>query len=94
MPRLQARSVESSAEVRNFPNGHASVLRLDETVVGYAVYEPGWRWTTDMPAIAGTSTCQFHHVGYAVSGALHVVTDAGQELDVREQSRLRDPAWA
>jgi len=24
MPRLQARSVESSAEVRNFPNGHAA----------------------------------------------------------------------
>ena len=97
MPRLQARSVESSAEVRNFPNGHASVLRLDETVVGYAVYEPGWRWTTDMPAVAGTATCQFHHVGYAVSGALHVVTDAGQELDIGEQSAYEIPpghdAW-
>ena len=97
MPRLQARSVESAPEVRNFPNGHASVLRLDETVVGYAVYEPGWRWTTDMPAIAGTSTCQFHHVGYAVSGALHVVTDTGQELDVQEQSLYEIPpghdAW-
>ena len=97
MPRLQARSVESSAEVRNFPNGNASVLRLDETVVGYAVYEPGWRWTTDMPAVAGTATCQFHHVGYAVSGALHVVTDAGQELDIGEQSAYEIPpghdAW-
>jgi class 3 adenylate cyclase len=50
-----------------------------------------------MPAIAGTSTCQFHHVGYAVSGALHVVTDTGQELDVREQSLYEIPpghdAW-
>ena len=50
-----------------------------------------------MPAIAGTSTCQFHHVGYAVSGALHVVTDAGQELDVRAQSVYEIPpghdAW-
>ena len=91
MPRLQARSVESSVDVRHFPHGHASVLPLDEAVVGYAVYEPGWRWTTDMPAIAGTATCQFHHVGYAVSGALHVVTDAGQELDVREQSFYEIP---
>lgn len=97
MPRLQARSVESSEEVRTFPNGHASVLRLGETVVGYAVYEPGWRWTTDMPAIAGTPTCQFHHVGYAVSGALHIVTDTGQELDVQAQSAYEIPpghdAW-
>jgi class 3 adenylate cyclase len=97
MPRLLARSLDTSTEVRQFPHGHASVLRLDETVVGYAVYEPGWRWTTDMPAIAGTATCQFHHVGYAVSGALHVVSDAGQELDVRAQSVYEIPpghdAW-
>ena len=97
MPRLQARRFDTSADVRRFPHGHASVLQLDETVVGYAVYEPGWRWTTDMPAIAGTSTCQFHHVGFAVSGALHVVTDAGDELDVREQTLYEIPpghdAW-
>jgi class 3 adenylate cyclase len=97
MPRLQARSVDSSADVRRFPHGYANVLQLDETVVGYAVYEPGWRWTTDMPAIAGTSTCQFHHIGYAVSGAVHVVTDTGQELEVNERSFYEIPpghdAW-
>jgi class 3 adenylate cyclase len=97
MPRLQARSVDSSADVRRFPHGYANVLQLDETVVGYAVYEPGWRWTTDMPAIAGTPTCQFHHIGYAVSGAVHVLTDTGQELEVHERSFYEIPpghdAW-
>lgn len=97
MPRLQARSFATSGDVRDFPNGYTTVLQLDETVVGYGVYEPGWRWATDMPGIAGTPTCQLHHVGYAVSGVLHVVTDAGQELDVREQSVYEIPpghdAW-
>ena len=39
-----------------------------------------------MPALAGTSTCQLHHVGFAVSGLLHVRTDAGDELEVQPQS--------
>jgi class 3 adenylate cyclase len=79
MPRLQARSFSTSGDVRAFPNGYASVLQLDETVVGYGVYQPGWRWSSDMPGIAGSQTCQFHHVGFAISGALHVLTDGGDQ---------------
>ena len=86
MVRLQAKRFDTSGDLRTFPLGHASVLQLDEVTVGYAVYEPGWRWTTTMPALAGTSTCQLHHVGFAVSGLLHVRTDAGDELEVQPQS--------
>lgn len=97
MPRLHAKSFESAGIVRTFPNGYTSVIRLDETVVGYGVYEPGWRWSVDMPGIAGTPTCELHHVGYAVSGALHVVSDAGQEMDVQPHSVYEIPpghdAW-
>ena len=82
MPRLQARSFTGSGDVRAFPHGHTSVLQLDETVVGYGVYEPGWRWSTDMPSLAGSATCQMHHVGYAISGQLHVLTNSGEELDI------------
>lgn len=96
MVRLRVRRFDSG-EVRTFPNGYTSVLRLDETVVGYGVYQPGWRWTTDMPAIAGTATCQLRHVGFAVSGVLHVLTDAGDEIEVRERSIYEIPpghdAW-
>lgn len=42
MPRLQTKSFATAGEVRRFPNGYTNVLRLDETVVGYGVYEPGW----------------------------------------------------
>jgi class 3 adenylate cyclase len=97
MPRLQARSFTASGDLRAFPHGHTSVLQLDETVVGYGVYEPGRRWSTDMPGIARSATCQLHHVGYAVSGQLHVQTDAGEELDVHGHSLYEIPpghdAW-
>jgi class 3 adenylate cyclase len=97
MPRLQARSFAASGDLRAFPNGRTSVLQLDETVVGYGVYEPGWRWSTDMPGIARSATCQMHHVGYAVSGQLHVLTDAGEELDIHGHSVYEIPpghdAW-
>ena len=97
MPRLQSKSFATSGEVRRFPNGYTNVLRLDETVVGYGVYEPGWRWTADMPGVAGSATCQLHHVGFAVSGRLHVVADNGQEMDVEGQSVYEIPpghdAW-
>jgi len=59
--------------VRTFPHGSGKILKLDEAVIGRAVYEPGWRWTTAMPQIAGTTTCELHHLGYSVSGLMHVV---------------------
>jgi class 3 adenylate cyclase len=92
MPRPQNKRFATPDEVRAFPNGHAEVLHLDETAVGRATYEPGWRWTTAMPAIAGTATCQLHHLGYAVSGLMHVVMDDGQEMDITPESVYEIPA--
>jgi class 3 adenylate cyclase len=97
MPRLQYKSFATPDEVRAFPNGHAEIIGLDESVVGRAVYEPGWRWSTAMPAIAGTASCQLHHLGYSVSGAIHVVTDDGQAIDIPSASVYEIPpghdAW-
>ena len=92
MPRLQSRPFAAPDEVRTFPHGSAKVLKLDEAVIGRAVYEPGWRWTTAMPQIAGTPTCQLHHLGYSVSGLMHVVMDDGQELDILPDSVYEIPS--
>jgi class 3 adenylate cyclase len=92
MPRLQSRRFDSSDEIRAFPHGRAQVLTLDESPVGRATYEPGWRWTSDIAAIAGTATCQLHHLGYSISGAMHVVTDDGQEIDIEPESIYEIPA--
>src|SRR3954466_11028622 len=64
------------------PRARARIVSLDEASVGYAVWEPGWHWAVDLAPIAGTASCQFNHLGYAISGRLGVRTDDGGELEV------------
>lgn len=70
---------------------------LDDSAVGRAVYQPGWRWSTDMKSIVGTSSCQLHHLGYSVSGTMHVVLDDGEALEIPPASVFEIPpghdAW-
>jgi class 3 adenylate cyclase len=82
MPRLQVKYFESPDEVRRIPNAHYETLHVDEAVVGYATFEPGWRWSTDLAPLIGSSSCPIHHLGYAVSGVCHVVMEDGQEVDI------------
>jgi len=70
---------------------------LDDSAVGRAVYQPGWRWSTDMQDIVGTSSCQLHHLGYSISGTMHVILDTGEALDIPPASVFEIPpghdAW-
>lgn len=82
MPRLQRKSLKTPDEVRRFPRGELGVVNLDENMLGRFVFQPGWRWSTDVGPIAGTASCQHRHLGYVISGRLHVVTLDGSELEV------------
>src|SRR6185503_19181988 len=97
MPRLQARTFDTDGDRHEFRNGLAQILKLGEATVARGVYQPGWRWSNDMPEIAGSPTCRLHHLGYAISGALHVVMDDGQTLDVESGAVYEIPpghdAW-
>jgi hypothetical protein len=44
--------------------------------------QPGWKWSDCIKPVAGTDSCQAHHVGVMISGTLHVVHDDGTEGDV------------
>lgn len=68
--RLQAKSLEHPDEVRPTPFGHVDIYTLDDLVIGRMVFEPGWHWMEHVRPIAGTSLCQYHHVGICVSGRL------------------------
>ncbi len=61
------------------------------------VYQPGWRWSTDVKPIVGTSSCQFRHVGVALRGRCHVVLDDAYEFDVQAGDLVAIPpghdAW-
>jgi class 3 adenylate cyclase len=72
MSRLQSKPIGAPDEVRRFPHGALEIYNLDDLVFGRTLFEPGWRWSQDMKAIAGTDLCMYHHVGVGISGRLGV----------------------
>src|SRR5438132_978955 len=80
--RLQRRRFTEASDVRTIPRGRIDVVELDDTVVGRMTYEPGWRWSVDIRPIAGTDTCQYHHLGFTLLGRLRAQMPDGTELEV------------
>jgi class 3 adenylate cyclase len=81
MPRPQAKSFRAPEQVRRFPNGRIETVSYHETTIGRFVLEPAWRWSRDVAPIAGTRSCQIHHLGVVLRGRLHVESDAGDVCD-------------
>jgi class 3 adenylate cyclase len=80
--RLQRRRFTEPSDVRTIPRGRIDVVELDDTVVGRMTYEPGWRWSVDVKPIAGTDTCQYHHLGVTLSGRVRAQMPDGTELEI------------
>jgi class 3 adenylate cyclase len=97
MPRLQFRRFSDASDVRELPLMVARVVTLGETNVGVSRWEPGWRWSTHLKPVLQSDWCPYHHLGYAVSGWLHVVTPDGESLDIPPDSAYEIPpghdAW-
>ena len=82
MGEFASKSFDKPDETRSFEHGRVDVIHLAGSSAAQATFEPGWRWSTDVKPVAGTDSCQAHHVGYALAGALHVVTGGGDEFDI------------
>jgi len=65
-----------------FPNGGERIVNVLGTPVGLATFQPGWRWSNDVRPMMGTDSCPLLHVGYALSGRLHVEVNDGSTLDI------------
>ena len=42
----------------------------------------GWPWSECIKPIVGGESCQAAHLGYVVSGRIHIASDDGSELDL------------
>lgn len=82
MARLQAKSLESPDEIRPTPFGQVDIYNLDDLVIGRMVFQPGWHWMEHVRPIAGTSLCQYHHVGICVSGRLGNRLEDGTTIEI------------
>jgi hypothetical protein len=82
MGNLASRRFDQPDETRRFEHGKTDMVRLAGSTAGLATMEPAWRWSTSIKPIVGTDSCQMHHLGYVLSGKLHVVNDEGQEAEL------------
>jgi uncharacterized cupin superfamily protein len=74
-----SRSFESPDDKAEKGRVHIEVVDLGEFKLKRQTYPPGWRYTKD----TGQPRCNDTHVGYVVSGHVHVVLEGGEELDIR-----------
>jgi class 3 adenylate cyclase len=82
LPRPQVKSFATADDVRTMPKLSSATVDLADATVSRGRFDPGFRWSTDMGPIIGTSSCPFHHLGYTISGAVRCVMDDGQTFDI------------
>lgn len=77
---LEIKNFESPDETRPFQDkGKADVVSVGAGPVLKGIFEPGWRWSEHVKPIAETDSCQAAHLGYVLSGRMHIVMDDGTE---------------
>lgn len=64
-------------KVVNLVNCSGQVVTLGEVFVGRYVHAPGWSWARDVKPVAGTPSCQVHHIGTIVAGRMEILMDDG-----------------
>jgi ketosteroid isomerase-like protein len=76
-------NLEREGEGRVFQaHGHATLANAGGISVLKGTFEPGFKWSDDVKPIAGTPSCQVRHLGYVMSGTMHIQLDDGSESDI------------
>ena len=84
MSGLHVGDFDSPDEVRSPDKTRIDVVRLaDGSTAARLTFQPGWRWSECIKPVAGTDSCQTDHVGYMLSGRLHVLHEDGTEAEVK-----------
>ena len=82
MARNQISNLDRDGEVRQFKaHGQARVGSAGGAAYIKGTFEPGWKFSEDVGPIVGTKSCQTRHLGYVLSGRMHVVMDDGSESE-------------
>ncbi len=82
MPGIETNDFSSPDEVRTPDKTTVELVKLASGEIGRFTFQPGWKWSECIKPVVGTDSCQVEHVGYAVSGSLHVEHADGSAADV------------
>ena len=82
MAGIEHRDFSAPDEVRKPDKTTVELVNVGDGQIGRFTFQPGWKWSECIKPVAGTDHCQVEHVGYCVSGSIHVVHTDGTEADV------------
>jgi ribosomal protein S4E len=80
---LVVKRFEKPDEVRRFPKGRFEIVKLGNSTIGRATYEPGWKWSLHVGAESGAKLCTVEHVGIVVSGRCAVAMEDGRRIELQ-----------
>jgi mannose-6-phosphate isomerase-like protein (cupin superfamily) len=92
MAKLRKKSFDKPDEKGTPPKVRADTVKVGDFKLTRITYEPGWRWSTDMKPIAGTKSCQKHHILYSISGRMAVILDDGTKMEFGEGDIVEVPS--
>jgi hypothetical protein len=83
MAGVEHRDFTAPDETRTPDETTVELVNLGSGQIGRYTFQPGWRWSEYVKPVVGTDSCQVDHIGYCVSGSLHVRHDDGTEAEVK-----------
>ncbi|HVK19910.1 MAG TPA: nuclear transport factor 2 family protein [Actinokineospora sp.] len=93
MAEVKISNLEQDGEVRPFhAHGRLTLGSAGGMTLGMGSFEPGWRWSEDVKPLAGTDSCQVHHLGYVMSGAMGIRLSDGTETEIHAGEIVDIPA--
>jgi hypothetical protein len=82
MPGVESRDFSSPDETRTPEKTKVELVTVAGGQIGRYTFQPGWRWSECIKPVVNTDTCQVEHIGYAISGSLHIRHSDGTEVDI------------
>lgn len=82
MPGVETRDFVSPDETRKPDKTLIELVNLAGGQIGRFTFSPGWRWSECIKPVVNTDSCQTEHIGYVVSGALHIMSTDGTAKDI------------
>jgi len=79
---VESRNLDQPDERRTPDKTEVNVVSVGGNEVGRFTFQPGWRWSECVKPVAGTDSCEMTHLGYVVSGQIHIAHDDGTAVDV------------
>ena len=82
MAGIESKNLETPDEVRTPEKTKVDVVNVGGNEVGRFTFQPGWRWSECIKPVVGTESCQAEHLGYALSGRIHLEHEDGTSLEI------------